>query len=192
MQPKRLRIRPVDVIEMVVWLPQKQRVLETAKDLRALLTISTLVLSVGLASAPAAFAQDEMGKDGMKKHDVKGQHVERRDEKVTALYCSLPTAGRHHIRAAVGFCQVMGATSPPQIANSREIAADTTVRIADATAIMFEPSGPSPQRQAPKCQAARAKRRIAYAGRWWPSATRQSILHSGPKSALAARAKIDS
>jgi hypothetical protein len=129
---------------MVAWLTQKQWILETAKDLRALLSISTLVLSVGLASAPAAFAQDELGKDGMKKHDVKGQ-VERRDEEVTALYCSLPTVGRSHVLAAVRFCQVMGATSPPQIANSREVAADKTVRIADATATMFEPSGPSPQ-----------------------------------------------
>ena len=35
------------------------------KNLRTLLSISALALAVGLASAPAAYAQDKMGKDGM-------------------------------------------------------------------------------------------------------------------------------
>lgn len=37
------------------------------KNHRAPLLISALVFSLGLASAPAAFAQDKMSKDGMKK-----------------------------------------------------------------------------------------------------------------------------
>jgi pentapeptide MXKDX repeat protein len=40
------------------------------KNLLALLSISDLAFSVGLASAPAAFAQHKMSKDGMKKHDA--------------------------------------------------------------------------------------------------------------------------
>ena len=77
----------------------------TTSNLRALLSISALALSVGLASTPAAYAQDKMGKDGMakdamskdgmkkddamskdamKKHDgmSKDAHVERRHEEV--------------------------------------------------------------------------------------------------------------
>ncbi|HVR59974.1 MAG TPA: pentapeptide MXKDX repeat protein [Pseudolabrys sp.] len=33
--------------------------------LRTLLSVSTVALAIGLAFAPAAFAQDRMGKDGM-------------------------------------------------------------------------------------------------------------------------------
>ena len=38
-----------------------------ANNSRASLLISALVFSLGLASAPAAFAQDKMGKDDMSK-----------------------------------------------------------------------------------------------------------------------------
>ena len=49
------------------------------KNLRALLSISTLALAVGLAS-PAAFAQDKMGKDdGMMKKDTMSKDGMKKD-----------------------------------------------------------------------------------------------------------------
>ena len=64
------------------------------KNLRALFSISALALSVGLASSPAAFAQDKMGKDAMAKAcptHVQGWHekgrcdVQGRHEKHDAM-----------------------------------------------------------------------------------------------------------
>ncbi len=47
------------------------------KTLRALLSISALALLVGLASAPATFAQDKMGKDGMAKDSLSKDAIPR-------------------------------------------------------------------------------------------------------------------
>jgi pentapeptide MXKDX repeat protein len=47
-------------------------------NLRALLSISALALSVGLAS-PAAFAQEKMGKDGMAKDTMSKDGMKKDD-----------------------------------------------------------------------------------------------------------------
>ena len=51
-----------------------------ARTSRIALGTAAAVLSLGLAFAPAAFAQDKMSKDGMKKEDTMSKDGMKKDD----------------------------------------------------------------------------------------------------------------
>jgi pentapeptide MXKDX repeat protein len=57
----------------------KQKVLNMTKTMRALLSISALVLSAAVTMAPAAYAQDKMSKDGMTKDTMSKDGIKKDD-----------------------------------------------------------------------------------------------------------------
>jgi pentapeptide MXKDX repeat protein len=56
-----------------------QKVVNMTKTMRALLSISALALSVAVAVAPAAYAQDKMSKDGMTKDTMSKDGMKKSD-----------------------------------------------------------------------------------------------------------------